>query len=95
MGRRDDFKGTPIHDSKHLKKWDKEPDRQDTIKDAGRDVQRAVQDVQLAERHAGFDEQAKDNTMKYERPHFAVVGECSKSADDNFRRNYVNIDWSK
>jgi hypothetical protein len=94
MGRRDDFKGTPIHDSRHLKRWDENPERQDSIKTAGRDVQRAIQDVELAERHAGFDEQAKDNTMKYERPSFSVVGECSKSADDNYRRNYPNIDWS-
>jgi len=95
MGRRDDFKGTGIEDSRHLKRWETDPARQDTKETYERDVQRAVQDAALAERHAGFDEQAKDNTMKYERPSFSVVGECSKSADDNYRKNYANINWSK
>ena len=95
MGRRDDFKETPIYDSHQLKKWDTEEGRQDSLKDAGRDVQRALQDKELAERHAGFDAQAKDNTMKYERPSFTVVGEGSKAAQKNYRDNYPNIDWSK
>ena len=41
---------------------------------------RAVQDAILTERHRGFDLKAKDNTMKYERPQFAVVGEGTKKA---------------
>ena len=46
---------------------------------------RAVQDAVMAERHRGFDLKAKDNTMKYERPQFAVVGEGTKSAQDAYR----------
>ena len=95
MGRRDDFKDTAIHDSRHLERWDKSPERQDTRELYARDVQRAVQDVQLSERHAGFDAGAQDNHMKYERPNFTVVGEGTKSANDNYRINYDRIDWTK
>ena len=49
---------------------------------------RAVQDAVLAERHHGFDLKAKDHTMKYERPKFAVVGEGTKSAQDAYREGW-------
>ena len=74
MGRRDDYKGFPeIYNSRHLERWDKEPKRQDTSKDYQLDLERAVQDHTLAQRHAGFDESAKDKHMKYERASFVIV----------------------
>lgn len=48
-------------------------------------AQRAVQDAAMSERHRCFDLAAKDNTMKYERHHFAVVGEGSRSSQEKYR----------
>ena len=62
--------------------------------DAKFETRRAATDAQLAERHAGFDLAAQDLTPKYHRPKFAVVGEGSKSANDNYQANYDLIDWS-
>ncbi len=45
--------------------------------------QRAVSDAVMKERHKMFDLQAKDNTMKYERPQFAVV-----TASEAFREGW-------
>ena len=56
---------------------------------------KADTDAVIAERHAGFDLAAQDITPKYHRPHFAVVGEGTKSATDNYRANYDRIDWSE
>jgi len=47
------------------------------------------------ERHAGFDLSAQDNHSKFERPHFAVVGEGTKAAQDAYRENYDKINWSE
>ena len=58
-------------------------------------ARRAGQDARDAARHAAFDLQAQDNAMKYERHHFAVVGEGSRTAQDAFRSNYERIDWSR
>jgi len=55
----------------------------------------AASEAAAAERHRGFDLSAQDNHSKYERPHFAVLGEGSKSANENYARNYELIDWSK
>lgn len=52
--------------------------------------QRAISDAVIKERHRMFDLQAQDNTMKYERPQFAVV-----TATEAFREGYEKIDWSK
>ena len=49
---------------------------------------RAVQNEVMNERHAGFDLSAKDNHMKYERSHFAVVGEGTKSSQDAYRKGW-------
>jgi len=46
-----------------------------------------------AERHRGFDLSAQDNHSKFERPHFAVLGEGSKSANENYQQGYALIDW--
>ena len=74
MGRRDDYKAWPeVYNSRHLKRWDTQPGRQDDSKHTQRDLERAVQDHTLAQRHAGFDESAKDTHMKYERASFTVV----------------------
>jgi hypothetical protein len=56
---------------------------------------RAAQDRLLVARHAAFDLQAKDITPKSDRPHFAVLGEGSRSANENFSRNYARIDWGR
>ena len=40
------------------------------------------------ERHHGFNLSAKDNHSKFERPHFAVVGEGTKSANDKYREGW-------
>jgi len=45
-------------------------------------------------RHRGFDLSAQDRHAKYERAHFAVVGEGTRSACENFRHNFDLIDWS-
>ena len=56
---------------------------------------RRVQDQRDAARHAAFDLMAQDHTMKYERPHFAVVGEGTRSAREAYDRGYAQIDWSQ
>lgn len=56
-------------------------------------AQRAVQDAVMSERHRSFDLAAKDNTMKYERVKFAVVGEGTKVAQDKYREGYARINW--
>ena len=58
------------------------------------ETRRAATDQTLAERHAGFDLAAQDLTPKHHRPHFAVVGEGTKSATDNYRKNYNLITWA-
>lgn len=52
---------------------------------------RRAQDARDAARHRAFDRQAQDTTAKFERPHFAVVGEGSHSAQENYRMNYERI----
>ncbi len=52
---------------------------------------RAAQDIVLRERHRAFDLQAQDRTPKSDRPHFAVVGEGSRAAQDRYRHNYDRI----
>ena len=59
------------------------------------DVERMAQDKILEERHRGFDLAAKDPSVKYQRPTFAVVGEGTKAAQDNYRNNYDKIQWDK
>ena len=54
---------------------------------------RSVQDSVRAERHRQFDLQAQDKTPKCHRPHFAVVGEGTRTATENFRRGYDAIRW--
>ena len=44
------------------------------------DQRKAASDAVMAERHREFDLSSKDNHFKYERAHFAVVGEGTKSA---------------
>lgn len=50
--------------------------------------QRAISDATIAERHKGFDLAAQDITPKYHRPHFAVVGEGTKSSQDAYREGW-------
>ncbi len=49
----------------------------------------------MKERHEMFDLQAQDNTMKYERPNFSVVGEQTKSSNQKYAEGYERIDWTK
>ena len=52
---------------------------------------RRAQDARDAEVHRMFDLQAQDRTPKSDRPHFAVVGEGTRSAQDSYRANYERI----
>lgn len=54
-------------------------------------VRRRAQDARDAARHRQFDLSAQDTHMKYERAHFAVVGEGSRSAQDNYRAGWDRI----
>ena len=45
-------------------------------------------------RHRQWDLTAQDKTPKSARPHFAVVGEGSRTARENFLNGYRQIDWS-
>ncbi len=54
-------------------------------------VQRQKQDARDAVLHRQFDLQAQDITPKSDRPHFAVVGEGSRVAQDRYRHNYDRI----
>lgn len=82
--------------------YSKTYDRTARAKDEGRPgpspdlaAQRAVQDAAMSERHRCFDLAARDNTPKYCRHHFAVVGEGSKSSQEKYRARYAEIDWSR
>jgi len=59
--------------------------------DAERTVRRAAADTALRARHDQFDLQAQDKTAKFERHHFAVVGEGSRSSQEAYRQNYDRI----
>lgn len=58
---------------------------------AERTMRRAAADTALRARHAQFDLQAQDQRHKHDRFKFAVVGEGSRSAQDNFRAGYARI----
>ena len=60
-----------------------------------KDKRVAETNATMDERHAGFDRAVQDNTMKYERPSFAVVGEGTKSAREKYEAGYAAIDWSR
>lgn len=62
---------------------------------ADRTARRAAADTALRARHAQFDLQAQDRTPKSARPKFAVVGEGSMTAQENYARNYDRIEWSR
>jgi len=49
---------------------------------------KAAKEAVGAERHHGFDLSAQDNHSKFERPHFAVVGEGTKKAQDLYREGW-------
>lgn len=51
-------------------------------------ARRAAQDARDAARHRDFDLSAQDQHAKSERFHFAVVGEGTRSAQENYRRGY-------
>ena len=57
--------------------------------------QRAISDAAMEKRHEMFDLQAQDNTMKYERPSFSVVGEQTRSSNQKYAEGYERIDWTK
>jgi hypothetical protein len=56
-----------------------------------RTLRRKAQDAHLVERHRNFDLSAQDNHMKYERAHFAVVGEGTRTAQENYRAGWERI----
>ena len=54
-------------------------------------ARRQAQDARDAAQHRAFDLQAQDKTAKFERPRFSVVGEGSRSSQENYRRHYEQI----
>lgn len=54
---------------------------------------RAAQDYVHKGICANLDLAAQDNHSKFERQHFAVVGEGTKSALASYRSNYDRINW--
>ena len=56
-----------------------------------RETQRASMDRRLAARHAYFDAAAGEVRMKYERAHFAVVGEGTRTAQENYRDGWDRV----
>ena len=56
---------------------------------------RAAQDYVHKGICANLDLAAQDNHSKFERPHFAVVGEGTKSALASYRSNYDRINWKE
>jgi hypothetical protein len=63
--------------------WDERDDR----KKAERvNASKALAD----ERHEGFDLSAQDNHSKFERPHFAVIGEGTRTSQEAYR-----IGWER
>lgn len=58
-------------------------------------ARRRAQDARDAARHRAFDLAAQDLHHKHDRPSFAVVGEGSRAAQDNYTRGYTAIDWSR
>jgi hypothetical protein len=54
---------------------------------------RRTQDTLMASQHREWDLSAQDNHAKSERPHFAVVGEGSPTAQEAYRAHYGLIDW--
>ena len=63
--------------------------------DSKKQARVSATDAAMAERHKGFDLAAQDTTPKYHRFHFAVVGEGTKSARENYEAGYMAIDWSR
>ena len=59
--------------------------------DAERTVRRAAADTALRARHDQFDRQALDLHHKHDRFHFTVVGEGSRSANENYLAGYERI----
>ncbi len=84
-----------IAESRHIKRWETDPERRDTLADRKQDVQRAVQDVGHEDFTEQMDLSAQDNHMKYERPSFSVVGEQTKSSNEKYAEGYERIDWTK
>ena len=56
-------------------------------------ARRQQQDALHREFHAALDLAAQDTHVKSERPSFAVVGEGSASAQENYRRGYDHVHW--
>ena len=56
-----------------------------------RAARKAAQDRHHDALHARFDATAGEIRMKYERAHFAVVGEGTRSANENYRHGYDAI----
>lgn len=53
-----------------------------------KDQRKAASETEMTERHRQWDLQAQDNTAKFERPQFAVVGEGTKTAQDAYREGW-------
>ena len=62
--------------------------------DRERADRRRAQDRLMAKRHYAYDLSAQDRHMKYERPQFAVVGEGTRTAQENYLQGYAQVAWS-
>lgn len=60
-----------------------------------RTERRALQDRAMRREQALLDGLSQNLYHKHDRPHFAVVGEGSRSANDAYQRGYALIDWGK
>ena len=67
------------------------PTYADYAADRERAARKAAQDRHIDTLHARFDACAGEVRMKSERAHFAVGGEGTRSAQENFRRGYAAI----
>ena len=53
-----------------------------------KDARVTASDAVMAERHRGFDLSAKDRHSKFERSHFAVVGEGTRASQEAYREGW-------
>mgnify|MGYP001591708271 FL=1 len=65
------------------------------MNDKALEQRRAAQDYVHRGICANLDLAAQDNHSKFERGHFAVVGEGTRSALANYRENYSKISWKE
>lgn len=63
--------------------------------DSAREAGRRAQDRALRQFTRSMDVAAQDRRMKFERAHFAVVGEGSRTAHERYAEGYERINWGR